>query len=207
MPSAREAAAVVEPLRKQALALRDFLDRVERLQQSRLLLVSDVHKAYEGALLTWNTTFEKQLEFLFLGLLTGRLKIRGGSVRPRLRVDSTTVAFDIMKGNSRFVDWLPINSTVKRAQLVFAGGRPFDLLQPADHDAFATLHKVRNAIAHRSGPAMKKFKDDLIAGHDLPPAQHSPAGYLRGSHTQGVTRMIYLITQTTVAMNRFCTKR
>jgi hypothetical protein len=73
-----------------------------------------------------------------------------------------------------------------------------------DRDALERMRLIRNAVAHKSHGAMGQFKMRLIEGKGIPPRQRTPAGYLRGQHAPGQTRLSYLMAQGVAALDRVC---
>ena len=206
---ARPALLVAAKLQLEALRIDAHLARVEDLHDSGDLEEPDLMQAYSGALLRWTTTLERRLEQLVLGLLAGTLVVNGGRVKPLLVVGDAGAAEMMLLTltGRRSLDWLPVDRTAALAKSLFDGGRPFDLLEPADRRAGADLHVTRNAVAHRSGRAMRAFRNEVVRDKPLPAAQKTPIGYLRGPHQGTQHRISYLIAQSTASIVRLASAR
>ena len=89
------------------------------------------------------------------------------------------MARDVVTGGKAYLSWFPYDWTEKRAQAFFSGGRPFTLLNAADKVFLQDLVTIRNAVAHQSSHALRKFEKRLISGTPLLPRERTPVGYLR----------------------------
>jgi hypothetical protein len=167
--------------------------RVDSLMRSGRLSNRAVEQVYESLFLSAFTAFEVYIEEIFLLLLVSppvRARAISGAV-PRVAVKSFAVARDLVIGPGRkYVDWLPYERTIERAELFFRGGRPFTEVPLAEREFVNRAQVIRNAIAHRSRYSEEKFERQVIAGTALAPRERRPAGYLRGllSATPAVTR-------------------
>lgn len=201
--SSRVASAIATEVASRARGLDLFLRRIERLHAERRLPAQDVERAYAGALLEFHAYTERAVERLFVGLLRGRLKSAKPSVRPLVTVQSDATAYAIVSGDRSYVDWLPYRRfTTRRAEAFFASGRPFTDLDKSDVAVLEESAVVRNAIAHQSSSALRQFREKLVQGKALPPNQQRPAGYLRGTHTIGQTRMNHLLSRVVQVMSK-----
>jgi len=150
-------------------------------------------QAYESLFLSSFTAFEVFIEEAFLTLLVSSPSAGASRTRatPRLTVRSFAVARELVIGPGRkYVDWLPYDRTLERAQLFFRGGRPFTNVSAEDRNLIDKAQIIRNAIAHRSRYSERRFERDVIGATALPPREHKPAAYLRGlvSGTPPLTR-------------------
>lgn len=192
----RESSTVTTKVVSRARGLDQYLKRIENLRTQELLSDKDAERAYTGGFLEFHAFLERTIETLFLGLLQGRLKSSDTTVRPRIAVLSSTVAADVVAGERSYVNWLPYeHHTLQRAKSFFRGGRPFDRLDKSDLGALSDNLVIRNALAHQSSAALRKFSKRIVSNKNLPPKQQRPAGYLRGSHTKGQTRMSFHLAQ------------
>jgi hypothetical protein len=113
----------------------------------------------------------------------------------------------LWSGRSQVRRWLPYERhTEARALAFFASGRPFTALRKPDVRVFERLGILRNAIAHESSHATRRFRATFVDGRALPVDQQNPAGYLRGRHSSGVTRFENTVNETVVVFNRLCGK-
>jgi hypothetical protein len=149
--------------------------------------------------------YERQLESLFLGLLTGQLQHPTASVVPLATFASAQSADEIVRDGRKYVDWLPFERhTMQRSKLYFAGGAPFDRLQAGHRRLLEEAGLLRNALAHQSAHALQRFRVELVDGNGLPTSQSNPAGYLRGDYSLGVTRLNHYLMGSAGVMNLLC---
>lgn len=151
---------------------------VERLFRSGHISRRDTALFYEGIFLRSVTAFEGLVEDLFVGLLTESVK-PGRNVLPRVTFRSHAVARDVMLGGRPYVDWLPYQFTEKRAEAFFRGGLPFRNLENGDKRELERIIKIRNAVAHQSRNARRKFEESVIGAAPMLSVERTPAGYLR----------------------------
>lgn len=200
----RPATTVAESLKSSARGTEAYLQRLEKLHQTGALSARDVTRTYEGAFLAFHTGLERHIERLFMALIMSRVSPTGPRTRSLVQISSDRVAHAVVSGDRPYADWLPLDKTKKRAPIYLAGGRPFDRLRTVDIQVFERMQIIRNAVAHRSHHAKRSFKRTLIDGKGIPPSQQSPAGYLRGPHTSGQSRLSYLMAQGVDTVERLC---
>lgn len=128
----------------------------------------------------------------------------GVSVRPLVEIRSEKVARAILRGDRKYVDWLPFNLTARRATAFLSSGLPFSALGQQHVKAFERTSKIRNAIAHDSVHAQRVFRAEFVDGQNLPSWQHRPGGYLRGQHAGKQRRLDFLITEALTAVRALC---
>ena len=200
-PSSR----VAKDVASRARGLQWYLRRVESLHTSNSLSKKDVERIYGGSFLEFHAFLELSIEGLFIGLLKGRLLSSHSSVRPLVTVKSNAAASAIVRGDRPYVDWLPYDRyTKRRAKAFFSGGRPFTFLDRPDISAFDDACLIRNALAHQSGTALRRFRENLVEGKNLPRDERHPTAYLRGFHTIGQTRMVYMLGVLVQVMRKLC---
>jgi len=173
-PSASLSDAYVSRLRRFERARA----KVERLFRSGHFTHYDTALFYEGIFLRTVTTFEGLMEDLFVGLLAGSVR-PGRNVLPRVTFRSHAVARDVMLGGRAYVDWLPYHHAEKRAEAFFRGGLPFSNLEGGDKRELERIILIRNAVAHQSRDARKKFERNVIGAAPMLAVERTPAGYLR----------------------------
>lgn len=176
---------------------------MERLAAGGELGQADLRRVYAGAYLSFYTYTERSIERLFLGLLMERFDLVG--VRPLVDVRSELVARAIVVGGRSYADWLPLERhTVPRAQAFLSQGKPFSEVPRADIRTLDRVSIVRNALAHESSHALRQFRKAFTRDRPIPPDQRSPAGYLRGQHALGTTRLSNFFAETVDVFRRLC---
>jgi hypothetical protein len=178
-----------------------YLRRIESAHTAGIISAPDAEQAYRGAFLSFHSYVENTIEYLFLGLLRGRVTHRLAEVRPLIQVSSDAVATKVVFDGRSYTDWLPYTRhTVERSKLYFAQGSPFTRMSKADRLGLDELTVLRNALAHESSHALRRFRAEFTDGKALPPTQLRPAGYLRGNHAVGLTRFEFLAARAAKAL-------
>lgn len=172
---------------------------MERLLLHGHVTRHDASLFYEGIFLRTVTTFEGLLEDLFVGLLTGSV-IPGRNVRPRVTFKSHSVARKVVLGGRPYVDWLPYDHTEKRAEAFFRSGLPFCNLDKNDKKELGRIILIRNAVAHQSRAAIRRFESEVIGATPLLHTERTPAGYLRSIFRTAPTQTRYEEIANTCAM-------
>lgn len=113
----------------------------------------------ESVFLNAVTALEAFIESLFFKSVTGRVKT--GGVKPVMRFRNETVAWQMIlrAPREKYLDWLPFDSTSKRAQAFLVDGLPFSRLDTRRllRTGLDETLIVRNMIAHRSENVREKF--------------------------------------------------
>ncbi len=148
----------------------------DRARTAGILNERDVDYMYEATFLSVVSAFEGFLEDLFFCALLGRSEI--SQAGPAVSFRSMTEARSVLLGEQRngYLDWLPFDRSMERADRYLRSGRPFSRLrrQAADRNLIRTSHMTRNLIAHDSDSARGKFEAHAGKGR-------SAAAYLRQS--------------------------
>lgn len=195
------AMTVAKEVASRAKSFDHHLKKLERLNLKGLVTQRDIEKTYAGNLLLFYAFFERSLERLFIGLLCNGFISGHSNIRPLVQVKSYKVAHSIIRGSRPYADWLPYQHTQERAKAFFSRGKPFTTLET---NQFEDLRIIRNAIAHQSSSAKNRFETRIIGDRPLPPEQRRPAGYLRGNHTIGQSRINHLFSEVVLIMNFLC---
>jgi len=167
--------------------------KIERLYSQQLLVRRDVERVYEGLYLDAITSLEATIEDLFIRIVTGRSSPAGVVVR--VSFNSSQVARDVMLGGERkYLDWLPYSRTEKRAKAFLRGGRPFTRLSSGDKRVLEEMLIIRNAIAHKSPHARKRFQE-FASNFPLISRERTPAGFLRSKIDPTTTRYQFYVSE------------
>lgn len=193
---------VANDVLQRARSIDRYVVKMESLRRVTSITQLDLNRVYAMATMEFVTYLERSLERLFTGIVMGRYV--GAGCRPLVSIQSEVVARATFRGERRYVDWLPYRITRKRAAAFLSGGRPFDRVSSRDEKFLDHLLVVRNAIAHDSGHAHRRFRAEFTIGLALPPAQQRLAGYLQGQHAVGQSRLQYLIAEGSRVVGDLC---
>src|ERR1700735_1522715 len=100
--------------------------RMEELFLSGNITKRDLNSVYEALFLRAVTRFESFLEELFLGILEKRVKYKKTrKISLKMAPKSHQALIDIVFQQNRYLDWLPLDKTIDRADFYLLGSRPF----------------------------------------------------------------------------------
>lgn len=161
---------------------------MEYLLVNEAIDLDDIEQVYSGLYLDVFTSFEGLLENLFFGLLLGEFASLSPDIVCRVISHSGPTARDILLIGKQYLDWLPYQNTLERAEICFENGIPFTRLDDGNKSNLKRYYRIRNAIAHKSDFAQRKFEDEVIGSSIVTPREKKPAGYLRGIFRSSQTR-------------------
>lgn len=168
-------------LQARVIKLDRTRDRVEKLFASKRILKFDVEQIYSGLYLDAFVSLERFLEDIFIGFLTGKVTPATRGVRPRVSFRTHQLAKDVLLIGRRYLDWLPYKTTKERAAIFFENGYPFSTLTTQQENLLEELHRIRNALAHRSEHSYDVFLRLVIGALPLNPSEKRPASFLRST--------------------------
>jgi hypothetical protein len=178
-----------------------YLSHYARRMVSRCHTEADKNQVFAGAYVSYLTFFEAQIEALFVGLITERHAHPDASIAPTVAMPNSKIAKAMITGGRNYVDWLPFNAhTMKRAPVFLVEGRPFTDLSKPRRNTLDNASVLRNALAHQSDHALKRFEAEFVDGKVLPVSQRKPPGYLRGSHSLTRNRLEVQLMELVVIM-------
>ena len=187
-------------------ALDAIRQSFENAFAAHIILDADIIQGYAGLYLDLFTEFEGLIENLFIGILSGAVSPNNTIVRRKITIKPVSKIESVLLGEKRvYMDWLPYDSTIKRANIYFYNGKPFTLLNDIEKGKIKTYHKIRNAIAHKS----KKTRNDflkIINGLTLLPIESTPQGYLRNipNASTGQTQLEIIGNELTIISHKLC---
>ncbi|HLP49731.1 MAG TPA: hypothetical protein VK154_02545 [Chitinophagales bacterium] len=167
--------------------------KMEELFSQRKIVKRDIELVYSGLFLDAVTSFERFIESLFVQLLCNKATHQSRKIKGTLTFTSEKQCRTIINAGEKYVDWLPIEKTLNRANIFFDDGEPFVRVEiHATKQKLLKLSSIRNAIAHRSSYSLAKFQKHVIAGQALTSSEKTPLGYLRSVYiTYPVTERRY----------------
>lgn len=187
---------------KRARELERTRAKIEAILQSGNLEIIDVEQVYAGFFLDIFTELETLIEDLFFGYLTGA--ISSPVVKRNVKFLPVSRTAEVVHAGKPFLDWLPYKTyTLKRAKIFFDNGEPFSLLTESHLANLKNYSIIRNAIAHKSVSAHKKFQD-MINHLPLLPIEKTPAGYLRSKPSATQTQYEIAVIELEIIANTLC---
>ena len=144
----------------------------------------------EGVFLRAFLGWEEFQERLFLSYLMGKRRPDGRAVGRYFIPKSSKHARKIYLDSRGLSDWTEPEVVIQRADLVFREGRPFrDALLPRI-TVLQQLKTIRNAIAHRSGPAQARFERLVRDAISYLPPGTTPGSFLVSRSPHGTNTQI-----------------
>lgn len=153
--------------------------KLEILLMNGDVVLRDVNQVYIGLYLEVMTSFERFIEDLFFGLLSGKFRDMPRSVKPFISITNKQTLRNIVLAGQNYATWFPYNNTENKARLFFREGLPFTMLNPTDKDLIIECLRIRNAMAHKSRYALSVFERNVLANKNLMSKERTPVGYLR----------------------------
>lgn len=185
--SSRKASGVAAEFQRRVARLNSTRERIELAHRAGVLHVADVEASYAGLFLQAVVAYETAIEDFVLGLLVrpGGVKSKDAKVRARVTVRSFAHALELASGpGSRYPSWIGDQDLKSIAEMLLNRGLPFKRTAPVlDWNYVKKSRYIRNAIAHPSEHAQKKFEKHVVQGVPLPRRERTVAGYLRGRST------------------------
>lgn len=153
---------------------------MERLHKAKQIALRDLHSVYEALFIRAVTSFEVFLQDQFIATMSGKAAYgRARKVSARMTAVSNAAMMDILLQTRPYVTWLPYEHTHQRALVYLKDGKPFSEIPNAERQTMEKITIIRNAIAHQSEHAVKKFENKVLSGLILLPQEKKPAGFLR----------------------------
>ncbi|MEL7499012.1 MAG: hypothetical protein AAFN77_15500 [Planctomycetota bacterium] len=177
-------AALVDKFHRKLQAVEKTRATSEEAFARGEFLRRDIEAVYEGLFLRCVVSFEDLLENVFFNVLNGNSDRHEWD--SKISGNVKTLKDCVLEGK-RYLDWLPIQETVKRSRVYLRRGKPFSLFDEDDKSKIAQVVVIRHAIAHASSHAQRSFKSKVIGGTPLARNEKSPAGFLRSIARRGPT--------------------
>ena len=187
---------------------RSCCARVSDLSARGQLNVTACDLVYESTFLAAVCQFEAILQELLITFVCQRRRSTR-RCRPLVTVGSRADFERIALGGRKYFDLLPYSEkTIPLAKRFLRDGRPFTDVEPNDLQILSDGMKIRNAIAHRSGHAMKVFRQDVAGTGSLPSSRCLPGVLLRYNYRAQPTQEYQeLYFQTFEKVVRFLARR
>lgn len=202
----RVATDLLKALQRQYVRAEKTAQRVDALLSSRKLTEYDADQIYSGIFLSAFVTYERFIEEIFIGYLLGKVSPHKSKLKTLLVIPNREVAITILSGDRNYVDWLPFSRTRDRAATYFVGPTPFATIGSTELQMMDELSIIRNALAHKSEHAHKKFVGKVIGSTSLRPRDKVPEKYLRSVFrlNPAQTRLQHYLTQMLLVSNKLC---
>ena len=183
MPSPNPLSAFALEYTASVKSLEATRSKVEDLLLRKEVTIEDVEQVYAGLFLNAFTEFEALIEDVFLSILEGTHASNIPSTKRRVEIVPNSLTREVLFEGRNYLDWLPLDKTTERAVRFLNNGEPFSKFDDKEKFLINRLHHIRNAVAHKSDAAKKKF-EVCIQHFSLLQKEKTPTGFLR-SKPQG----------------------
>ena len=127
----------------------------------------DINQVYIGLYLEAITSFERFIENLFIGLLSGTHTVNTRTVVPLIAFRNRRAVGPIVFRERSYLDWLPYDRTEERARQFFQNGVPFSCVAEQEKQLIRQCIYIRNAIVHDSKHASGRFERHVLGNQNL----------------------------------------
>ncbi len=170
-----------DSLQRRIIRLDKTRGKLEVLFDEGRILKTEVEQLYSGLYLDAFVSLERYIEELFVGYLCKQITPPTRDVKPKLSFQNSVLAREVILSGKRYLDWLPYKFTKERAEIFFCGGHPFCTLTKTQENLLEELHRIRNALAHRSDHSYDVFLRLVVGSVPLQPRERKPAAFLRSA--------------------------
>jgi hypothetical protein len=160
---------------------------MEVLFRKEEITLRDINSVYESLFLRAVIGFELFCDGLFFSILDGSVRYSSRRALSMLSARSGKAARRIVLGTRNYLDWIPYDKMSKTVRVYLRDGKPFTNLDDKHDptvkllkDSLETIVIIRNAIAHESASAIRKF-ESAIGRRNLRPRERTPGAYLRSN--------------------------
>ena len=200
----KKAARLAEHFIRRTSALETTRAKMEALLTTGALNNADIEHVYAGLFLEAFTEFEALVENLFFGLLTGKYYCSSIPIVRNAKITPVAMTKQFVFGTKAYLDWLPLEDhAIPRAKLYLKNGEPFNSLSKPERTSLKNYHLLRNAVAHKSEVAKKKFEQS-IGNFTLLPSEKTPIGFLRSKPSGLQTQHEITILELGAIATRLC---
>lgn len=161
--------------------LRSCCERIEALLAKEALGIRDCELIYESAFLNAVARFEGLLNNLLEEFVCGSKSIRKEHYR-LVSARSRTIYRKVLTRGRPYVEMMPFDKSLEIAERFLNAGKPFADVDLADRNILRQAMLIRNAIAHRSDAAMRRFRQDVNGVEVLPSHRQFPGTFLRRTY-------------------------
>ena len=176
---------------RRVLRYHDRCVRIENVFRGGKLKVTDVELVYSSSFLSLCSQWEALLEEILYEVVCGEQSKRSGNVR-YVEFKSRQNLRDVLLFPTRSYLSIPsLKRAEELAELFVKEGRPISAVSAANRSRLAEAVKIRNAIAHESDFARKKFREAVPGVSALPRSKRLPGAFLRHQFRQSPSQRRY----------------
>jgi len=203
---AKSSIEIFNLFRQKCIVFERIRKKQEALYLSGQIVRRDIEEVYAAIFLNAVASLEAFSEDLFIGLLARQVISRHSNVNVRVKIQSYKVAREVFLRGKKFFKWLPYENTENAAKTFFTGGRPFTSITQDEGKHLDKCLTIRNAIAHKSRHAIKRFSKEVLVNLTLMPREKQPKSYLRSQFSMAPPSTYYqqLVGEIRRIANKLC---
>jgi hypothetical protein len=161
---------------------------MEVQQHSSRVGVTDVELVYASSFLSICCQWEGLLESSLLEVVVGSPSAKPGRGRLATFRGRRHLRDVLLYPNKDYIGLETLKRAIGLATLFVPNGKPFSEVSEANQTYLHQAVVVRNAIAHQSDFAIKKFRASVPGVASLPTSKRTPGAFLRHEFRQDPTQ-------------------
>jgi hypothetical protein len=161
---------------------------MEVQQHSNRVGVTDVELVYASSFLSICCQWEGLLESSLLEVVVGSPSAKPGRGRLATFRGRRHLRDVLLYPNKDYIGLETLKRAIGLATLFVPNGKPFSEVSEANQTYLHQAVVVRNAIAHQSDFAIKKFRASVPGVASLPTSKRTPGAFLRHEFRQDPTQ-------------------
>ena len=178
----------VERFGRRVMVFHTRCIRVEREFFRKRLMITDVELVYSSGFLSICSQWESLLEEVLYEVVCGKAsKIsrnrRHATFRNRRDLENV-----LLFPEKAYLSIPNLKRAEALAALFVNGGRPISAVTERNRTLLEQAARIRNAIAHDSSFAKRKFREGVPGVSALPPGKRTPGAFLRHEFRQQPSR-------------------
>lgn len=155
-------------------------ERVEReFERRRKLKIIDVELLYSSCFASVFSQWEVFLEDVIFETVCGAESRKHGNARYVVFQSRERFRRVILPGGDSYLSMTTVEKAEAFSSRFVQGGRPISQVTPQNRSYIGQAVLIRNAIAHDSGAAKRKFKEKVPGVRALPSGKQQPGSFLR----------------------------
>lgn len=176
---------------RRILRYHDRCVRIEEVYREGKLRVTDVELVYSSSFLSVCSQWEALLEEILYEAVCGEKSTRSGIVRYAEFRSRQKLREVLLFPTRSFLSIPSLRRAEELAELFVKEGRPISAVSETNRSRLAEAVKIRNAIAHESDFARKKFRESVPGVNALPRSKRLPGAFLRHQFRQNPSQRRY----------------
>lgn len=137
------------------------LELIKQINKIHQLSIGVIYSIYELSFLKIYLSWESFISRVFILFMVGEKTDNGYSPKKYIIPKDEVHAYEIIKGNLQYVDWLNLEFIRRQSDLFFENGEPFKTVlfsNATNKEILQNMKILRNRIVHASPEAKEKYE-------------------------------------------------